>query len=62
MQDTPPNWWVPYARRFPAWHAFRGVNQLYYARLPKSSPPVLVRGESAEDLADMIVRWQSRRG
>lgn len=38
-------------REFPGWHAWRGVNTRYYARLPKTSPPVVVCG--AEDLAEV---------
>jgi hypothetical protein len=52
--DETPDWWKPYARECPGWHAWRGVNMLYYARLPKTSPPVVVRGEDPEDLRDMI--------
>lgn len=38
-------------REFPGWHAWRGVNTRYYARLSKTSPPVVVCG--AEDLAEV---------
>jgi hypothetical protein len=61
MQDQAPEWWAPYGDRFPGWHAFRGANLMYYARLSKSSPPVLVRGESPEDLRDAIVSVIVRR-
>lgn len=38
----------------------RGVNQLWYASLNKSSPPVFVRGEDLGDLRDMIREWIGR--
>jgi hypothetical protein len=50
---TPP-WWEPYAAKWPAWNVWRGVNHLYYGSLPRQSPPIVVRGESPEDLSDMI--------
>lgn len=32
---------------FPGWHAWRGVDgRLLYARLPRTSPPVVVRGHN----------------
>jgi hypothetical protein len=46
---------------FPCWEAWRGVNGLVYARLARSSPPVVVHGEDPRDLIDqirgMIGRW-----
>jgi hypothetical protein len=54
-----PEWWQPYAASWSRWEAWQGVNQLYYARIPRSSPPIVVRGESPEDLADMICRAES---
>jgi hypothetical protein len=60
MEET-PEWWAPYATRFPGWQAFQGANLMYYASLLKSSPPVLVRGESPEDLRDVIVIVSARR-
>jgi hypothetical protein len=56
------DFWQPYFADYPGWHAWRGINQLYYARLLRSSPPIIVeRAESPEDLADMIKREQARR-
>jgi hypothetical protein len=43
-------------RRFPRWEAWKGISGLCYARLLPSSPPVVVRGEDATDLADQITR------
>lgn len=47
---------------FAGWQCFRGVNRLCYARLLKSSPQVLVRGESWDDLRNMIIReiWRAQ--
>ena len=42
---------------FPSWEVWRGVNQLWYARLLKSSPPVVVRGEDLTDLRDQVIAW-----
>jgi hypothetical protein len=50
---TCPAWW-PYAAEFPGWEVFRGVDRLYYARLPGASPPIQVRGEDAVDLRDQL--------
>jgi hypothetical protein len=42
------------ARRYPDWHCWRGVDQLFHAQLRDSYPPILVRGEDPLDLQDMI--------
>ena len=42
------------AREFPCWHCWRGVSGLLYARLPKSSPPIVIRAEDPVDLRDQI--------
>lgn len=44
---------------FPSWHAFRGVNDLMYARLVNSTPPILVRGEDLMDLRDQVIAKMS---
>jgi hypothetical protein len=49
-----PGWWQPYAAMFPAWHAWQGVNDLYYARQPGSSPPRWVRGTDPAELPGLI--------
>ncbi len=48
-----PGWW-PYARDFPGWQVWRGVDRLYYAALRDAGPPVRVRGEDPVDLRDQI--------
>jgi hypothetical protein len=54
-----PGWW-PYAAEFPQWHVWRGVSGLVYARRPRTSPPVVVRGENAVDLRDQIRRIEGQ--
>lgn len=46
------------AAEFPGWNAWRGVNQLWYARLVMSSPPVVLHGQDLVDLRDQIIRWR----
>jgi hypothetical protein len=47
------------ARQFPRWEAWKGVSGLCYARLLRSSPPIVVRGEDATDVADQIKRAEA---
>ena len=54
-----PDWWH-YAAEFPHWHVWRGVCGLMYARRPRTSPPVVVRGEDVADLRDQIRRAQGK--
>ena len=54
-----PDWW-PYAAEFPHWHVWRGVGGLVYARRPRTSPPVVVRGEDALDLRNQMRRAEGR--
>jgi hypothetical protein len=56
-----PDWW-PYAAEFPQWHVWRGVCGLVYARRPRTSPPLVVRGEDALDLRDQIRRADGLTG
>jgi hypothetical protein len=58
-RDDIPDWW-PYAAEFPHWHVWRGVCGLLYARRPRTSPPIVVRGEDTEDLGAQIRRAESR--
>ncbi len=46
------------AERLPAWDCWFGIDCLWYARIRGATPPVIVRGEDADDLADHILRWQ----
>jgi hypothetical protein len=45
------------ARDYPRWHSWEGISGLFYARLLRSSPPVVVRGEDPADLRDSIRDW-----
>jgi hypothetical protein len=58
-RDDIPDWW-PYAAEFPHWHVWRGVGGLMYARRPRTSPPVVVRGEDTEDLRAQMSRAEER--
>jgi hypothetical protein len=58
-RDDVPGWW-PYAAEFPHWHVWRGVGGLVYARRPRTSPPIVVRGENTEDLRTEIRRAESK--
>ena len=51
---------MAYAAEFPQWHVWRGVSGLVYARRPRTSPPVVVRGENAVDLRDQIRRVEGQ--
>jgi hypothetical protein len=42
-------------REFPYWHVWHGVNHLWYARLPKTSPPIIARGEGSLELQNNIL-------
>jgi hypothetical protein len=58
-REDVPDWW-PYAAEFPQWHVWRGVSGLVYARRPRTSPPIVVRGEDPMDLRDQIRRVEGR--
>ena len=58
-EDQTPDWW-PYAPEFPHWHVWQGVCGLVYARRPRTSPPVVVRGEDAVDLRNQMRRAEGR--
>ena len=59
LHEDIPEWW-PYAAEFPLWHVWRGVCGLVYARRPRTSPPLVVRGEDAVDLRDQIKQAESK--
>jgi hypothetical protein len=44
--------------RFPGWQAWRGVSGLLYARRLRTSPPVIVRAATADDLAAKITEHE----
>lgn len=47
-------------QEFPQWEVWKGVSRLWYARLLKSSPPVVVKGEGLMDVRDQIIVWIRR--
>jgi len=54
-----PGWWKPYVAECPGWNVWKGVDQLFYASKGEADPPIITRGEDAEDLKDMIKRAES---
>jgi hypothetical protein len=46
----------------PGWYAWAGVAGLLYARRLKSSPPVVVRAVTAEELAAKVAEAAAPRG
>jgi len=53
--------WRAYAPEFPQWYVWRGVTGHYYARVPRTSPPRVVRALTPEDLREEIVRAENSR-
>ena len=50
-------------REFPGWRVWKGVNGWWYARLPRTSPPVVL--ERAADLAELrewLASWHREHG
>jgi hypothetical protein len=44
-------------RDFPGWHAWRGVGDTgFYARRERSSPPIVLRAETLDDLRRQV--WE----
>jgi hypothetical protein len=58
-EQTVPEWWACYAGEFPRWYVWRGVTGHCYARIPRTSPPRVVRAQNAEGLRDAITRAES---
>jgi hypothetical protein len=53
--------WKAFAPEFPQWYVWRGVAGQYYARVPRTSPPRVVRARNTEDLRQAIVRAEMSR-
>lgn len=50
-------------RDYPPWHAWRGVlGGLVYARRPNSSPPMVVRAVTTDELRQAIEDAERERG
>jgi len=46
---------------FTGWHWWRGVSGLYYARRMKSSPPVVLRAQTLDDLREQVRVYLAER-
>jgi hypothetical protein len=55
-EATVAGWRASLAREFPRWYVWQGVAGHYYARVPRTSPPLVVRALNAEDLRGEISR------
>jgi hypothetical protein len=60
-QDAVLPEWKAFAREFPQWYVWRGVAGQYYARVPRTSPPRVVRARNTEDLRREISRAEMAR-
>jgi hypothetical protein len=57
-----PNPLQPLYGKLPrGWETWVGVGGLLYARLRKSSPPIVFRAATAEELAAQITEWEGKR-
>jgi hypothetical protein len=43
---------------FPRWQAWRGISGLFYARRLRTSPPVIIRAVTADELAAKITEHE----
>jgi hypothetical protein len=48
-------------RDHPGWHCWEGVGVLLYARLPRSSPPVVVSATTPAELEARIREHEARQ-
>jgi hypothetical protein len=46
-------------RQFPGWEAWRGVGGMLYARRRKSTPPIVFRAVTVEELAAKIRDYEA---
>ena len=59
--DEWPSWWPStWREQYPFWRVWRGVSGVYYAWRLKTSPPVVVRGDSVVALRGQIDSVTSR--
>jgi hypothetical protein len=52
---------APLYGKFPGWECWVGVGGILYARRRKSSPPVVFRAATADELASKITEWEASR-
>jgi len=60
-QSCQPSPLAPLYGKFPAWEAWVGVGGILYARRRRSSPPVVFRASTAEELAAKIREYEDAR-
>ncbi len=53
--------WGDSPERRHGWEAWTGVGGILYARRRKTSPPVVFRSASADDLARQVSEWEQAR-
>jgi hypothetical protein len=59
MKNHPsPSPLAPLRGKFPSWEAWQGVTGLLYARRRKTSPPPVLHGRTAAELARKIEAWE----
>jgi hypothetical protein len=62
MNNVPtPDPLAPLYGQFPGWHAWVGVSGILYARREKSSPPIVFRAATADELAAQLRAWEAQR-
>jgi hypothetical protein len=52
---------APLYGKYPGWECWRGITGILYARLRKTSPPVVVRAATVEELAGKVAEEQAKR-
>ena len=58
----PPDPLAPLYGKLPrGWECWTGVGGILYARRRKTSPPVVFRSASADDLARQVSEWEKAR-
>jgi hypothetical protein len=59
--SRPPDPLAPLRGKLPrGWECWTGVAGLLYARYPKSSPPIVLRATSADELARLVREQEAR--
>ena len=60
-QSCQPSPLAPLYGRFSRWEAWVGVGGILYARLRRSTPPVVFRAATADELAAKVAEWEASR-
>ena len=61
MNQSSPGPLAPLYGRFPGWECWTGVGGMLYARLRRSTPPVVFRAPTADELAAKITQFEAAR-